>query len=61
MPLRDGENPMSLSTFAIHCDNCGYLRQHLSKVVKKWVTANPAPNAEDNQLPLTGMEDEDVV
>lgn len=41
-PLRDGDRPISISTFAIHCEDCGYVQQHASKVVKKWVEANPA-------------------
>jgi len=39
--LKDGNRPMSLSTFALYCDECGYVRQHISKVVKKWVDENP--------------------
>jgi len=41
VPMRDGPNPMTISTFAIFCDNCGYLRQHLARVVHQWVEANP--------------------
>ncbi|MFS1292062.1 hypothetical protein ACLRDI_30580 [Pseudomonas piscis] len=39
--LKDGHKPMNVSTFALYCDHCGYFRQHLAKVVKKWVDNNP--------------------
>ena len=40
-PLKDGERAMNMSTFAIFCDNCGFVRQHLSRSVRKWVDENP--------------------
>ena len=40
-PLRDGDRPMTLSTVAIYCDNCGFVRQHLSRLIKKWIVDNP--------------------
>lgn len=39
--LRDGLKPTQVSTLAIFCDNCGFVRQHMSRVVKSWVTDNP--------------------
>lgn len=50
--LRDGNRPMSVSTFALYCDNCGYVRQHLSKVVKKWVEENPVEPELDFDSPI---------
>ncbi|MNJ39982.1 hypothetical protein D3C77_348660 [compost metagenome] len=50
--LRDGSRPMNLSTFAIYCDNCGFVRQHLSRVVRAWVEQNPAAPELDFQPPL---------
>lgn len=40
-PLRDGVKPTQISTFAIYCDNCGYIRQHLTRVVRNWANENP--------------------
>ena len=41
VPMRDGSKPMTISTFAIFCDSCGYVRQHLARTVQRWVTENP--------------------
>ncbi|WPN50920.1 hypothetical protein QMK52_18685 [Pseudomonas sp. P9_2] len=49
--LKDGNRPQNLSTFALFCDNCGYLRQHLSRVVKKWVDENPVEPELDFEPP----------
>lgn len=55
-PLRDGDRSLSLSTFALHCENCGYLRHHVSKIVKKWIDENP----EEPELDFdTANENED--
>lgn len=52
-PLRDGPKATQLSTFAIYCNECGLVRHHLSRVVRKWVDANPAPEeAEQEELDL---------
>lgn len=40
-PLRDGGRSLNLSTFAIYCDSCGFVRQHFSRVVRTWVQNNP--------------------
>jgi hypothetical protein len=32
---------MTISTFAIFCDSCGYIRQHLARTVQKWAEENP--------------------
>lgn len=37
--LQDGPRPASLSALAIYCDNCGYIRCHASRTVRKWVDA----------------------
>lgn len=39
--LRDGPAASHISTFAINCDECGYVRHHWARKVKEWVTANP--------------------
>ncbi len=39
--MRDGLRPMTISTFAIFCDSCGYIRQHLARTVQKWAEENP--------------------
>lgn len=50
--LGDVDRPMSISTFALYCDGCGYVRHHLSKVVKKWVDENPVELELDFGSPL---------
>jgi hypothetical protein len=55
-PLRDGDKSVTISTFAIHCENCGYLRHHVSKVVKRWADANPEEPELDFD-PAPGEED----
>ena len=57
--LKDGSRPQSISTFAIYCDNCGYLRQHLSRVVKKWADENPAEPELDFEPPEQDAVDAD--
>lgn len=42
-PLRDSETKHQLSMFAIHCVECGFVRQHYARVVKDWVKDNPRP------------------
>lgn len=54
-PLRDGPSPNQMNCFAIHCNECGFIRQHLAKVVKRWVDENPEPE----QLELDEMADDD--
>lgn len=39
--LKDGSRPMTVSSFGLFCDSCGYLRQHVAKVVRQWVDDNP--------------------
>lgn len=38
--LRDGPSASHISTFAIYCNECGYIRHHWSRKVKDWLTAN---------------------
>ncbi|MBF8730476.1 hypothetical protein IRZ59_08445 [Pseudomonas guariconensis] len=54
-PLLDGPKEESASTFALFCNNCGFLRHHMSKVVRDWVDSNPAPE----QLDLDGLSGND--
>ena len=35
--LRDGPSPTHISTVAIYCNECGYIRHHWSKKVREWV------------------------
>ncbi|HCF7312658.1 TPA: hypothetical protein NIJ62_003520 [Pseudomonas aeruginosa] len=53
--LRDGSGPVTLSTFGVYCNNCGYIRQHLSRKVKDWVLENPGPE----QLVLSEFDEAD--
>ncbi|MCU7240384.1 hypothetical protein [Pseudomonas peradeniyensis] len=53
--LRDGGATKALNTFAIFCDECGYAREHLSRIVKLWVEQNPGPE----QLELDDLDDLD--
>ncbi|MNJ28711.1 hypothetical protein D3C77_232570 [compost metagenome] len=53
--LLDGPKPESTSSFALFCNNCGFLRQHVSKVVRDWVDSNPEPT----QLDLGGLDSND--
>lgn len=39
--MKDGSRQITLSTFAIYCDACGYVRTHLARHVRKWVDENP--------------------
>ncbi|WP_321837918.1 hypothetical protein [Pseudomonas kulmbachensis] len=55
-PLKDGNRPMAVSTFALYCDSCGYLRQHSSKVVSKWVADNPIEMELDFDSPPENTE-----
>ncbi|WP_095083361.1 hypothetical protein [Pseudomonas sp. Irchel s3h17] len=58
--LKDGSRPQSVSTFAIFCDNCGYFRQHLTRVVKKWTDENPVePELDFSSPPEKGDVDAD--
>lgn len=56
--LRDSEKPSSLSTFSVYCSNCGFLRQHVARIVKEWVDENPEPEQlELDDLEETGLND----
>lgn len=46
IPVRNRPEQYYLSMFGYHCENCGYLRQHMAWVVYEWVKANPAPGTE---------------
>lgn len=48
--VRNKEDMFYFSTFGYFCDNCGYLRQHVSSVVHKWVKENPAEEPEGTQV-----------
>lgn len=50
--LRGASSPTQVTTVAVYCNECGFLRQHLAKVVRNWVDANPAPD----QLEFEGAE-----
>ena len=39
--LRDGPSASHISTFAIYCNECGYIRHHWARKVNEWVNANP--------------------
>ncbi|WP_338523337.1 hypothetical protein NUH87_26645 [Pseudomonas batumici] len=42
IPSRNVEKTFYASVFMYYCQNCGFLRQHISKVVNSWVEENPA-------------------
>ncbi|KAB0502795.1 hypothetical protein [Pseudomonas lini] len=46
-PLRDGPKPSQVSTFAIYCNECGFVRHHLSRKVREWIDENPEPEQLD--------------
>ncbi len=39
--LRDGPTATHLSTLAIYCNECGYIRTHWARKVREWVDENP--------------------
>lgn len=49
--LKDGDRPMNISTFAIYCDHCGFLRQHLARKVRDWALQNPIEQELDLGIP----------
>lgn len=51
--LADGPRSGSMSLLGIYCDNCGYVRTHMARVVRKWIDAR--------QLDLDLGEDESEV
>ncbi|MFJ7790673.1 hypothetical protein [Pseudomonas sp. NPDC096925] len=51
--LRDGKGQKALNTFAIYCNECGFVRQHLARIVREWVDKNPAPE----QLELENLDE----
>ncbi|MDO1495788.1 hypothetical protein HND72_14505 [Pseudomonas putida] len=51
----DGPEEESTSSFVLFCNNCGFMRHHVSKVVRDWVDSNPAPVQPD----LDGINDND--
>ncbi|MCF1487552.1 hypothetical protein LZ838_09275 [Pseudomonas sp. AA27] len=52
--LRDGAKPTFLSSFSVYCSNCGFIRQHIARVVKEWVDENPPPE----QLELEDLDED---
>ncbi|MFY1007811.1 hypothetical protein ACOQNQ_01865 [Pseudomonas juntendi] len=46
MLVRNVENPFYLSVFGYSCNDCGYMRLHNAYVVHKWVSENPAVDAD---------------
>lgn len=50
-PLLDGPEEESTSSFVLFCNNCGFIRHHMAKIVRDWVDSNPAPE----QLDLDGL------
>lgn len=53
--IRGASKPTQVTTMAVHCDECGFLRQHSAKVVRKWVDDNPEGDQQE-----FGEEDLDV-
>ena len=56
--IRNADKPFYLSTFAYYCDNCGYVRQHISKLVHDWAKQNPAEDEADPVEPAEMDEQE---
>lgn len=54
-PMRDGPRPNFVNFLGIYCNECGFVRQHLAKVVRRWVDDNPEPE----QLELDEMATDD--
>ncbi|NQD78617.1 hypothetical protein HP436_00290 [Pseudomonas sp. CrR14] len=44
--LKSESRTIGLSSYAIYCDNCGFIRQHLARVVRNWATENPPSQKE---------------
>lgn len=42
IPARNVEKTFYASVFMYFCQNCGFLRQHVSRTVNEWVQENPA-------------------
>lgn len=57
--IRNVEEMFYFSTFGYFCENCGYLRQHVSSVVHKWVRDNPVIEADT--VDVEGSEDSENV
>lgn len=49
MNVRNQEKQFFVSTFAYHCDNCGYVRNHHAATVHKWVIENPESLSDDTE------------
>lgn len=45
--LRGGSKTSQVTTMALHCEDCGFLRQHVAKVVRDWVNCNPDQSEKD--------------
>lgn len=53
--LRDGPSSTQINTFALSCNECGFVRQHLARKVREWVDSNP----HQEQLELEDLDEPD--
>ena len=54
--LRDGPSATHLSTFAIYCNECGYIRHHWAKKVREWVEEN----AQQGEIEFEEADEDDA-
>jgi hypothetical protein len=38
-----GSRPAHVSTYCMHCENCGFVRQHVRSVIDEYLEAHPEP------------------
>lgn len=55
-PAKTSLKATNLLTYAIFCVECGFVRNHMARVVKAWVDENPAEQTEMD----FGKDDDDV-
>lgn len=60
IPVRNAEKVFYASIFMYYCINCGFIRQHSSKVVKDWVQQNQLELDLDDQSTAEREDEEDV-
>jgi hypothetical protein len=56
-PLKSAAHSSFVNMLALYCDECGYVRHHLARIVKEWVTQNPEAQG---QLELDEPENDPI-
>lgn len=49
IPGRDRGLMESLPVVCLHCENCGFIRQHMAHMVQEWIEENPEPSVDGEQ------------